>query len=40
MDDNDEPWLSETDHRTDWNNEFKSGTRREMLYGIVLRDNP
>ena len=39
MDDNDESWLSETDHRTDWNNEFKSGTHREMLYGIVLWDN-
>ena len=36
LDDNDEPWLSEADHRTDWNNEFKSGTHREMLYGIVL----
>ena len=35
MDDNDEPWLSETDHKTDWNKEFKSGTYRGMLYGIV-----
>ena len=40
MDDNDEPWLSETDHRTGWNKEFKSGTYRGMLYGIVLRDYP
>ena len=40
MDDNDEPWLSETDHKTGWNKEFKSGTYRGMLYGIVLRDYP
>ena len=40
MDDNDEPWLSETDHRTGWNKEFKIGTYRGMLYGIVLRDYP
>ena len=40
MDDNDEPWLSKTDHRTCWNKEFKSGTYRGMLYGIVLRDYP
>ena len=40
MDDNDEPWLSETDHRTGWNKDFKSGTYRGMLYGIVLRDYP
>ena len=40
MDDNDEPWLSETDQRTGWNKEFKSGTYRGMLYGIVLRDYP
>ena len=40
MDDNDEPWLSETDHRTDWNKDFKSGTYLGMLYGIGLRDYP
>ena len=40
MDDNDEPWLSETDHRTGWNKKFKSGTYRGILYGIVLRDYP
>ena len=40
MDDNDEPWLSETDHRTGWNKDFKSGTYRGMLYGIALRDYP
>ena len=40
MDDNDEPWLSQTDHKTGWNKEFKSGTYRGMLYGIVLRDYP
>ena len=40
MDDNDEPWLSETDHRTGWNKEFKSGTYIGMLYGIVSRDFP
>ena len=40
MDDNDEPWASETDHRTGWNQEFKSGTYRGILYGIVLRDYP
>ena len=26
MDDDDEPWLSETDHKAGWNKEFKSGT--------------
>ena len=36
MDDNDEPWLSETDHRTGRNKDFKSGTYRGMLYGFVL----
>ena len=40
MDDNDEPWLSETDHRTRWNKEFKSRTYRGLLYGIVSRDYP
>ena len=40
MDDNGEPWLSETEHRTGWNKEFKSGTYRGMLYGIFLRDYP
>ena len=40
MDDDGEPWLSETDHRTGWDKEFKSGTYRGMLYGIVLRDYP
>ena len=40
MDDNDEPCLSETDYRTGWNKEFKSGTYRGMLYGLVLRDYP
>ena len=38
MDDNDEPWLSETDHITGWNKEFKSGTYRSMLHGSALRD--
>ena len=37
---NHEPWLSETDHRTGWNNTFKSGAYRGMLYGIVIRDYP
>ena len=40
MDDNDEPWLRETDHRTGWNKEFNSRTYCGMLYGIVLRDYP
>ena len=40
MDDNDEPWLSETDHRSGWNKEFKSGTYRGMLYDFFLRDYP
>ena len=40
MDDNDEPWATEADHRTGWSEEFKSGTHRGMLYGIVLRDYP
>ena len=38
MDDNGEPWLSETDHKTGWHTGFKSGTYRGMPYGIVLRD--
>ena len=38
MDDNDEPWATEADHRTGWNTTSKSGTYRVMLYGIVLRD--
>ena len=37
MDDNDEPWATEADHR---NKTFKSGTYRGMLYGIVLHDYP
>ena len=40
MDDTDEPWLSVTEHQTGWNKDFKSGTYRGMLYGIVLRDYP
>ena len=40
MDDNDEIWATEGDHRTGWNKTFKSGTYRGMLYGIVLRDYP
>ena len=31
MDDNDEPWATEVDHRTGWNKTFKSGTYRGML---------
>ena len=40
MDDNDEPWATETDHRTGWNKTFKSGAYRGILYGMVLRDYP
>ena len=40
MDDNDEMWATEADHRTGWNKTFKGGTYRGMLYGIVLRDYP
>ena len=40
MDDNDEIWATEADHRTGWNRTFKSGTYRGVLYGIVLRDYP
>ena len=40
MDDSDEPWTTEADHRTGWNQTFKSGTNRGILYGIVLRDFP
>ena len=40
MDDNDEIWATEADHRTGWNKTFKSGTYRGMLYGVVLRDYP
>ena len=40
MDDNDEAWLSETDHKSGRDKEFKSGTHSGMLYGIVLRDFP
>ena len=31
MDDNDEIWTIEVDHRTGWNKTFKSGTYRGML---------
>ena len=34
MNDNDEPWATEADHRTSWNETFKSGTHRGVLYGI------
>ena len=40
MNDNGEPWATETDHRTGRNKEFKSETHRDMLYGIALRDYP
>ena len=40
MDDNDETWATEADHRTGWNKTFKNGTYRGMLHGIVLRDYP
>ena len=40
MDDNDEPWATEADHRTGWNKTFKIGTYLGMLCGIVLRDFP
>ena len=40
MNDNDESWAAEADHRTGWNTTFKSGTFRGALYGIVLRDYP
>ena len=35
VDDINEPWASDADHRTGWNKEFKSGTYRGMLYGSV-----
>ena len=38
--DDDEPLASEADHRTGWNETFKSGTYRGMRYGIVLHDYP
>ena len=37
---NDEPWLSEADHRRGWNKEFKNKTSRGMLYRTFLRDYP
>ena len=40
MNDNDEPWATEADHRTGWKKTLKSGTYRGMMYGIVLRDYP
>ena len=40
MDDNDEMWATEADHRTGWNKTFKSGTYRGMLHGVVLSDYP
>ena len=40
MDDNDETWATEADHRTGWTKTFKSGTYRGMLHGVVLRDYP
>ena len=40
MDDNDEIWTTEADHRTGWNKTLMSGTYRGMLYGILLHDHP
>ena len=40
IDDNNEIWATEADHRTGWNKTFKSGTYRGMLHGIVLGDYP
>ena len=31
MNDNDEPWATEADHRTGWNKTFKSGTYRGIV---------
>ena len=36
MDDNDEIWSTEADHRTGWNKTFSRG----LMYGVVLRDYP
>ena len=40
MNDYDKSWTTEVDHGTDWNKTFKSGTYRDMLYGIVLHNSP
>ena len=40
MDEKDEIWTIEADHRTGWKNTFKSGTYRGMLYGVILRGCP
>ena len=40
MDDNDELWTIQADHRTGWNKTFKSGTYRGILYGAIFLDYP
>ena len=40
MDDNDEIWTIEADHRTGWNETFNSGTYRGMLHRVILCDYP
>ena len=40
VDDDDEPWLSETDYKSGWNTRFTSGTYRGMLFGVALPDYP
>ena len=40
MDDNDEIWTIEADHRTGWHKTFESGTYRGMLYGVISCDYP
>ena len=40
VDDDDEPWLSETDDKSNWNTRFQRGTYRGVLYVVVLRDSP
>ena len=40
LDNDDEPWLSETDCKSGWNTSVESGTYRGMLYGVFLRDYP
>ena len=40
MDDNDEPWLSETDHKTGWDKKIQERNVLCMLYGIVVRNDP
>ena len=40
VDNDDEPWLTETEYNSGWNTRFKSGMSRGMLCGVVSRNYP